>query len=136
MNDRPITVLVVDDDEGTRELIDLILAQEPGVYYAIAAGGANALAKLGENPPDVLLTDMLMPKVSGAQVVKTARGRYPGIPIITYSAQPADADVDRAHLVDGEQVIHLRKPFDITLLIALIRELAAQSAWRLTGAPA
>lgn len=135
MNRQPITVLVVDDDESTRDLIDLILAQEPGIYYAIAAGGANALAKLRDNPPDVILTDLIMPKVSGAEVVKAARSRYPGIPIIAFSAQTG-AEIDRALYVEGEQVVYLRKPFDITLLVGLIRELAAQSSWRLTQTPA
>jgi len=136
MNRQPITVLVVDDDESNRDLIDLILAQEPGIYYAIAAGGANALSKLDTTPPDVIVTDLIMPKVSGEDVVKAARKRFPGIPIVAFSAQAEGAEIDRSKHLGSEQVVYLRKPFDIKLLVNLIRELAAQSAWRLAPAPA
>jgi CheY-like chemotaxis protein len=124
------TVLVVDDDESIRELIDMIFAQEPGIYYAIAAGGANAIAKLADGPPDVILTDLVMPKVNGRQVVVHARKQYPGIPIIAFSAEPVGRSVERAGEVDGEPVHYLSKPFDLMVLIDLIRELAADHSWR------
>jgi CheY-like chemotaxis protein len=125
-----VTVLVVDDDEAGRELIDLVFAQEPGIYYAIAAGGANAIAKLSDGPPDVILTDLLMPRVDGREVIAYARRRYPGIPIIAFSAEPSAQALERDRAVDGEPVHFLRKPFDLTVLVDLVRELAADRSWR------
>lgn len=136
MQDATITVLVVDDDEAGRQLIDLVFAQEPGIYYAIAAGGANAIAKLSEGPPDVILTDMVMPRVDGHEVISYARKRYPGIPIIAFSAEAAGQAVERERTVDGEPVYFLRKPFDLTVLTDLVREVAADRSWRQTGAAA
>jgi CheY-like chemotaxis protein len=130
MNLTTATVLVVDDDEASRELMDLVLAQEPGIYYAIAAGGANAIAKLSDGPPDVILTDLVMPRVNGREVIAFARKRYPGIPIIAFSAEPASQSVERDHKVDGEPVFFLRKPLDLTELVDLVRELAADRSWR------
>lgn len=128
------TVLVVDDDEAGRQLIDLVFAQEPGIYYAIAAGGANAIAKLSDGPPDVILTDLVMPRVSGREVIAYARKRYPGIPIIAFSAEPSSQAVERDRAVDGEPVQFLRKPFDLTVLVDLVRELAGDHSWRMDGA--
>ncbi|MDB5057465.1 MAG: hypothetical protein JWO59_937, partial [Chloroflexi bacterium] len=59
-----IAVLVVEDDASVRDVLDMVFAQEPGIYYTIAAGGANGIAKLADGPPDVILTDLLMPRVS------------------------------------------------------------------------
>ena len=78
-------VLVIEDDASVREVLDMVFAQAPGIYYTIAAGGANGIAKLEEGPPDVILTDLLMPRVSGAEVIQFARKKYPGIPIIAIS---------------------------------------------------
>lgn len=125
-----ISVLVVDDDERTRDLMDLIFAQEPGVYYAIAAGGANAIAKLSEGPPDVILTDLQMPRVDGREVIAFARKRYPGIPIIAFSGSTAGTAVEESGAVEGQPVAFLRKPFDLTHLMELVRSLAADRAWR------
>jgi CheY-like chemotaxis protein len=136
MDPTTVTVLVVDDDEAGRQLIDLVFSQEPGIYYAIAAGGANAIAKLSEGPPDVILTDLVMPRVSGREVISYARKRFPGIPIIAFSAEPSEQAVERERAVDGEPVHFLRKPFELTVLVDLVRELAHDRAWRMNAAAA
>jgi two-component system capsular synthesis sensor histidine kinase RcsC len=128
-----ISVLVVEDDEATRDLLDMVLGQEPGVYYSIAAGGANAIAKLSDGPPDLILTDMSMPKVDGRDVIAFARGRYPGIPIIAYSANAAGPALDLDHDVGGQTVAFLRKPFDLVNLLDLMHEMASDQNWRDTA---
>ncbi len=123
-------VLVVEDDESTRELIDVIFAQEPGIYYSIAAGGANALAKLADGPPDVILTELTMPRVDGGEVVAFARERYPGIPIIGVGSDAAPEEDPRYVRIDGEAVRYVRKPLDLTALVNVVRELASDRSWR------
>jgi CheY-like chemotaxis protein len=125
-----ISILVVEDDEATRDLLDMVLGQEPGIYYSIAAGGANAIAKLSDGPPDLILTDMSMPKVDGRDVIAFARGRYTGIPIIAYSANATGPAVELDRDVAGQTVAFLRKPFDLVSLLELVREMAADQGWR------
>jgi CheY-like chemotaxis protein len=129
-----VSVLLVEDDEATRDLLDMVLGQEPGIYYSIAAGGANAIAKLSEGPPDVILTDLAMPKVDGREVITFARGRYPDIPIIAYSANATGPQLEREREVGGQSVAFLRKPFDLVTLLDLVREMAADQSWRASGA--
>jgi len=123
-------VLVVEDDASVRDVLDMVFAQEPGIYYTIAAGGANGIAKLAEGPPDVILTDLLMPRVSGVEVIQYARERYPGIPIIAFSAKPVGDLEGTEQRIGGELVSFLSKPFDLTELLERVRVLAAERSWR------
>jgi DNA-binding NtrC family response regulator len=129
MNDAA-AVLVVEDDASVRDVLDMVFAQEPGIYYTIAAGGANGVAKLEDGPPDVLLTDIIMPRVSGIDLIKFARQHYPGIPIIAFSARPIGDTNDLHQVVGGEPVCFIPKPFDLTALLDLVRTLAADRSWR------
>jgi CheY-like chemotaxis protein len=123
-------VLAVEDDASVRDVLDMVFAQEPGIYYTVAAGGANGIAKLEDGPPDVIVTDILMPRVSGIDVIQFARQRYPGIPIIAYSAKPVGESDELHQIVGGEQVCFLPKPFDLKELLDLVRVLASDHAWR------
>jgi DNA-binding response OmpR family regulator len=125
-----VAVLVIEDDASVREVLDIFFAQEPGVYYTIAAGGANGLAKLAEGPPDVILTDVLMPRVSGIEIIRFARKKYPGIPIIAFSAKPIGESNDESQVIEGEHIRFMPKPFDLNYLLELIRALGADQSWR------
>jgi CheY-like chemotaxis protein len=70
-----------------------------------------------------------MPKVSGEEVVTFARGRYPSIPIIAYSADAAATGMQMRQ-VGKEMVYFLSKPFDLTVLVALVLEVGADRTWR------
>jgi CheY-like chemotaxis protein len=129
MNDAA-AVLVVEDDASVREVLDMVFAQEPGIYYTIAAGGANGVAKLEDGPPDVLLTDIIMPRISGVELIQFARRRYPGIPVVAFSAKPVGDTNDLHQVVGGEPVCFVSKPFDLAALVALVRTLAADQSWR------
>ena len=77
-----------------------------------------------------------MPKVDGRDVIAFARGRYPGIPIIAYSANASGPAMDRDHEIGGQMVTFLRKPFDLVSLLDLVRELAEDQSWRAAAASA
>ncbi len=130
-----VAVLVIEDDASVREVLDIFFAQEPGIYYTIAAGGANGLAKLAEGPPDVILTDVLMPRVSGLDVIRFARGRYPGIPIVAFSAKPIGESSEEAQVIEGERIQFIPKPFDLIMLLEQVRALAADQSWRQLPSP-
>ena len=84
------TVLVVDDSAMDRHLAGAIV-QKMGGWHAIFAGnGIEALAILEQQPPDVVLTDMLMPEMDGLQLVQAIRSKYPLVPVILMTAHGSE----------------------------------------------
>lgn len=81
------TILVVDDDPDIRELIAQTLSDE-GYNVVSCSDGRTALSLAGSNPPSLILLDLMMPTMSGWQIIKnlkaTARGA--DIPIVLVSA--------------------------------------------------
>jgi CheY-like chemotaxis protein len=80
------TILVVDDEFVMVEIVSMILAEE-GYRVLTAADGEEALALLAEEVPDLLITDYMMPKVTGPQLVDrmSADERLSAVPIIMMS---------------------------------------------------
>jgi CheY-like chemotaxis protein/anti-sigma regulatory factor (Ser/Thr protein kinase) len=83
-NDAPTvhTVLVVDDSAVDRHLAGAIVGQLEGWRAAFAANGREALDALAARPPDLVLTDLLMPEMDGLELVRTVRERHPLVPVI------------------------------------------------------
>ena len=76
------TVLVVDDSPIDRRLVGSILEKISGTKTEYAGDGAEALLKIERSPPDVVLTDLQMPKMDGLELVSTVRSRFPLVPVI------------------------------------------------------
>ena len=91
-------VLVVEDDFSTRELLRRIL-HDAGWTVQTATQGAEGLAVLRDQPPDLILTDLMMPEMDGFESIRQVRAGTPGatIPIIVLTARDLDPR-DRAHL--------------------------------------
>ena len=120
--DRRNSVLVVDDEPQVRRLVARILAEE-GFSVLPAACGAEALALLVD-PADVVVLDMRLPDLSGPDVARQLRQRWPDLPILFISAYPEPALHDRA----AEALVQdfLCKPFTREqLMAALLRLLPA-----------
>lgn len=86
------TVLVVDDDVNTREALRMAL--EIHSYAVVtAANGLEALSAVHEEAPDLVLLDLMMPVMTGAEFVEELRQdeRYRDLPIVILSAWPQDA---------------------------------------------
>src|SRR5262245_59976417 len=79
------TILVVDDSPADRDLAESFLREE-GVEVVHAGDGREALAVIELGKPDLVLTDLLMPKMDGLQLVREVRGRYPRLPVILMTA--------------------------------------------------
>ncbi|MEQ1502388.1 MAG: response regulator [Myxococcota bacterium] len=96
-------VLVVDDDESTRDVVSRTLSAH-GWQVQLAADGQQALASLGRSRPDVLLLDLMMPNVDGFAVIEHVRStpRLADLPIVVYSAK-ALTDPEKAALDAGVQ---------------------------------
>ena len=126
-------VLVVDDEVEVAEVIRRVL-ERAGYAVTIAHNAAAALDAVARQPPHVVITDVIMPKVHGVELIKILRERYPGIRVIAISgggsfgplAYKPDAISTHAYLAaareaGAEEV--LTKPFDMTDLIGAIRRL-------------
>jgi signal transduction histidine kinase/CheY-like chemotaxis protein len=104
-------ILVVEDDNFVRESIVLSL-EAFGHAVTQAADGEAALRELQRKRPDLIITDYLMPGITGAELMVRARQVFPGIPIIIATGY---ADMHAIDHVLGEDLL-LRKPFQLAEL--------------------
>jgi CheY-like chemotaxis protein len=115
------TILVVEDEEMVRMLICTVL--EGYGYQVQLASTAEELAQIQAQarPLDLLLTDVVMPKLSGPQVAEQLQAQYPGLKVLFMSGYTEDAVV--RHGVQTAEVAFLQKPFSPTALARKVREL-------------
>jgi CheY-like chemotaxis protein/anti-sigma regulatory factor (Ser/Thr protein kinase) len=85
------TVLIVDDAAMDRHLAGAIVQKLPGWTAMFANDGADALASLLKQQPDIVLTDMLMPEMNGLELVQAIRAKHPLIPVILMTAHGSEA---------------------------------------------
>ena len=104
-------ILVIDDDEIMRGFVARALEDEYHVWCADS--GLDGCLKAGAVKPDIVLVDLLMPDVSGAEVIRTIRAKLAdsGVRIIVITGYPLDASLDEARMLGIEGV--LNKPFTI-----------------------
>jgi DNA-binding response OmpR family regulator len=116
----PKKILVVDDDQVNREFFPLMLSKL-GFTVAEAADGVDALEKLPDFHPDLILLDNVMPRMDGFELTKRLKNdpRYREIPIIMFSA----LDDVQDKLVGFELGIedYITKPFNFTEVLARIK---------------
>jgi two-component system, chemotaxis family, chemotaxis protein CheY len=114
------TILIVDDDPSTRFVLRLILEREG--YKVIEAGnGAAALDLIRPDPlPDIVMTDLMMPVMTGVELVRRLRSepRTAKIHIVVVSSNP-----EAAHSLEVDAIV--TKPFTATKLADRIRAIAA-----------
>jgi two-component system response regulator CpxR len=109
-------VLVVDDDEAIRQVISEVLRDE-GYSVVCVENGVQALRELHkEDHPDVVLLDLMMPVMSGWEVLEELQSseRLSRIPIVVVSAMAAPG-----------ACAHLPKPIDLDLLLETVGRLTA-----------
>lgn len=110
-------ILVADDDQNIAELLRLYLEKE-GYAVAIAGDGERALEKFAEDPPDIVLLDIMMPKLDGWQVCREIRKKS-NCPIIMITAKGETFDkVLGLELGADDYVV---KPFDAKEIVARIK---------------
>jgi two-component system cell cycle sensor histidine kinase/response regulator CckA len=115
------TVLLVEDEPGVRHLARDVLSRY-GYRVIEAADGAEAL-RLAEGhaePIDLLLTDVVMPGMSGAELAARFRALHPGVPVLYASGYADEAVV--SHGVRHEGMPFLQKPFEPDDLVRRVRE--------------
>jgi len=131
------TLLLVEDDEMVREPLGAIL-EGRGYRVLTAAGAAEALrvTEQGEQPIDLLITDVVMPDLSGPELARVLQRIQPGLKVIYVSGYPerAAAFAGLSEALASEQAVFVHKPFAPEALLAEIRALLEQEGSG--GAPA
>lgn len=116
------TILVIDDDQQIRELVELLLKITSGWRVIEATSGPHAVERLREQRPDAILLDFHMPDMNGldtlALIRETPENR--DIPVIAYTADPKA--LDKNNLPEGLSGV-LLKPFAPDSLAKRIAEL-------------
>lgn len=119
-----LRVLVVDDDEDARSLLEHVLVAR-GATVASASCAAQALAELDAFHPDVLVSDIGMPDVDGYSFIRTVRGLPPDkggrVPAVALTAYTRTSDSDLA-VAAGFQM-HVPKPVEPGRLVTVVANL-------------
>ena len=115
-------VLVVDDDQSIRELLRVQLTKA-GYEVVLAANGEEALSKAAENPPDIILIDVLMPHLDGYETSARLKNddATSSVPILMVSA--LGGPTDRVRALDMGVDDFINKPFDRIEMLARVRSL-------------
>jgi CheY-like chemotaxis protein len=114
--------LVVDDDEPIRTLLAKIVEHE-GFLVQTAKDGREAIEQIDADGYNVILLDLMMPRVDGYQVLEHLRSDHPDlIPCTIVATAIPERDL-RRQAITGVFKVH-SKPFDITRLVADIRRCA------------
>lgn len=116
-------ILVVDDDPDMREALQMIL-ESAGYTVVMAEDGEKCLVKLKEEQPDLLILDLLMPRMDGFEVCKALKdprhAKYAGMPIIILSSVQEGVSQRRYELETGVQLDvddYVEKPIESSVLL-------------------
>jgi DNA-binding response OmpR family regulator len=115
----PRIVLVADDEPMVLTILSRELL-EAGYRVITAGDGWEAWRQAQNQPFDLLITDHVMPMMSGAQLVKKVRAERPAVPVIMISGNFADPDTPTGYPPD---VVMMYKPFTGEKMIAEVRRL-------------
>lgn len=119
-----VSVLVVDDDPGVRGLLEVML---DGYDLVFAENGVEALDLLTRRRVDVVLLDVMMPRMDGMETLRRIRldPRNASIPVVMLTARVGEDDHLRAYQLGADA--YVTKPFESEALISTIDEVRARS---------
>ncbi len=117
-------ILVVDDDEGTRKIIQKALSRLPlEIDVLTACDGEEALATIEKQPPDLVISDVMMPRMDGFTLCQRLREdiRTAFLPIMMLTANADEASRTKGYLMGTDDYVH--KPFSAPELSARVMRL-------------
>ncbi|CAJ1578727.1 response regulator transcription factor [[Mycobacterium] wendilense] len=116
----PINVLVVDDEAVLAEMVSMALRYE-GWSISTAGDGAGAIAAARTTRPDVVVLDVMLPDMSGLDVLRRLREDHPGLPVLLLTAKDAIEDRIAGLTAGGDD--YVTKPFSIEEVVLRLRAL-------------
>ncbi|HVY46658.1 MAG TPA: response regulator transcription factor [Minicystis sp.] len=112
------TVLVIEDDESISMGLDMNLSAE-GYEVRLAVDGEAGLAMLREDEPDLVILDVMLPRLNGFEVLRTLRAEGRRVPVIMLSARGAEMDKVMGLELGAED--YVTKPFGLAELLARVK---------------
>jgi two-component system, OmpR family, alkaline phosphatase synthesis response regulator PhoP len=112
------TILVVDDEPGILELVRVYLEKE-GWQVILARDGAQAIKRIEQDIPELVVLDVMLPEINGFDVCKRLRSQGNEVPIIMLTAR--DDDIDKILGLELGADDYLTKPFNPRELVARIK---------------
>jgi len=123
MNNEPARVLVIDDDASIRTFLSLLCRRE-GWIASTACDGDGVIAGISALRPDVIVLDLMMPNVSGFDVLELLRAHDPSLLRKVILLTAVATTIVNTVTIAPELWKLIRKPFDMHELIATIRDCA------------
>jgi len=123
------SIVIIEDDQRIRELVTRVLSSN-GYDVEGASTALDGLQKIVKGSPDVIVLDMGLPDLDGAELLKVIRA-ITDVPVIVATARSADRDVIRTLNAGADD--YLVKPFSVEQLEARVRAVLRRSASKTTG---
>lgn len=121
------TILVVDDDPVIQKLLSVNFEME-GYQVATASDGVEGLERVQADPPDLILLDVMMPRMDGLEVARRLKAdpSTKGIPVVLLSAKAQSTDVQGG--LEAGADAYVTKPFDPLELLEKVAALLGGTA--------
>jgi CheY-like chemotaxis protein len=119
----PKQVLVVDDEQGVRELLTDMLLME-GYAVVSVASGSEGILLFRQKHHDLVVTDLVMPGIKGSEVARAVKQFSPGTPVIMVTGWDIEAYESEIRNASVDRVI--RKPFKLSAIIRTANELTSE----------
>ncbi len=119
-SDQPFRVLVIDDDPGVREYLEVLVSRQ-GYRATAVPDGEQALACLAQVEPDIVTLDVVLPGMDGLETLRRLKERLPEVPVVMLSGHGQARNIVEAMRLGASDF--LRKPFEVEEL-----EIAFQKA--------
>ncbi|HKQ61048.1 MAG TPA: response regulator, partial [Candidatus Polarisedimenticolaceae bacterium] len=117
------TILLADDSPTIRKIVELTFSDSE-IRVETAADGAEALRKLEELRPDLLVLDVMMPEPNGYEICRTVKASERPVPVVLLAGTFEPFDAERASRCGADA--HLVKPFESETLVQRVRSLLAR----------
>jgi diguanylate cyclase (GGDEF)-like protein len=117
---KPLTILVIEDHPDQRDLLAIVLQRE-GYRVITAANGVEGLAKLEQEPVQIALSDIMMPKMDGFELIKQIRSNPATKSIYFILITARIQEGDRVRGLDLGADDYITKPFSFSELLARVR---------------
>ena len=122
------TILVVEDDKTTRDIIvEYLLDKLPGLSIETASDGVEALDKIAERVPSILITNINMPRMNGIDLLKILHERGISIPTLVTSGwwtqEAFEKELAERGVAPEKKIVFLKKPFQLEQIVVLLEKL-------------
>jgi DNA-binding response OmpR family regulator len=120
----PSRILIVDDEPSIVISLEYLMRRE-GFEVSVAADGEAALAAVAAQPPDLVVLDVMMPKVNGFEVCRRLRAEpaWRGVRILMLTAKGRESELQKGLSLGADA--YVTKPFSTRDLVAEVRRLLA-----------